>query len=353
MIQEEAMKENTAAVHVHLPSETATYLLNEKRMEISAIESRIGTPIMIIPTSELETPHYHIRRLRIDEYEAEADVPSYELDIVEEEEDELRKPAQPVPPLAPAEKPVIGPLTHAAAPPDTSRKANGGIIKKIIAGLLGKKAEKKSPAPTDHRSARHHQSPYRGHGGQRQRHRPHPAAHHERPSPSDRQPGSQDQHRPRPPQQQAAGSANSEAGHVPREKLEGSGGRRRRRGRRRGRGQDGRPPTDRKDVSTRSSTTDMNAQAGKSATGDLPPRRDTTNPPVTLPGGTPEHVTAESPVSTPWEKPETNKDAWDHPPAESTPREESRRETNSETASKPTLVQVETQHGTIDEVEPK
>ena len=88
MIQEEAMKENTAAVHVHLPVETATYLLNEKRMEIRAIESRIGTPVMIIPTSELETPHYHIRRLRIDEYEAEADVPSYELDIVEEEEEE-------------------------------------------------------------------------------------------------------------------------------------------------------------------------------------------------------------------------------------------------------------------------
>src|SRR3990170_485702 len=97
MIQEEAMKENTAAVHVHLPVETATYLLNEKRMEITAVESRVGTPIMIIPTSELETPHYHIRRLRIDEYEAEADVPSYEIDIVEKEEDDERRPAQPAP----------------------------------------------------------------------------------------------------------------------------------------------------------------------------------------------------------------------------------------------------------------
>ena len=353
MIQEEAMKENTAAVHVHLPSETATYLLNEKRMEISAIESRIGTPIMIIPTSELETPHYHIRRLRIDEYEAEADVPSYELDIVEEDEDELRKPAQPAPPLASAEKPVIGPLTHAAAPPDTSRKANGGIIKKIIAGLLGKRTEKKSPAPPDNRPARHHQPPHRGHGGQRQRHRPHPPAHHERPSTSDRQAGSHDQHRPRPPQQQASGNANNDAEQVHREKYEGSGGRRRRRGRRRGRGQEGRPPSDRKDVSTRSSTTDMNAQAGKSTSGDMAPRRDTANPPVTLPGGASEHVSNEPPVSTPWEKPETSKEAWDNSPAESTPRDESRPETNSESSSKPALVQVETQHGTINEIEPK
>src|SRR5205085_1198418 len=53
MVQEEAMKENTAAVHLHLPVETAAFLLNEKRMEVSSIESHIGTPIMIIPTPEL------------------------------------------------------------------------------------------------------------------------------------------------------------------------------------------------------------------------------------------------------------------------------------------------------------
>src|SRR6185436_15193763 len=73
MVQEEAMKENTAAVHVHLPVETSAFLLNEKRMEVSSIESHICTPIMIIPTPELQTPHYHIRRLRREEYEAESD----------------------------------------------------------------------------------------------------------------------------------------------------------------------------------------------------------------------------------------------------------------------------------------
>ncbi|HEY5682884.1 MAG TPA: Rne/Rng family ribonuclease, partial [Sulfuricaulis sp.] len=112
MIQEEAMKENTAAVHVHLPIDTATFLLNEKRMEIGAIESRIGTPIMVIAMPDMETPHYHIRRLRIDEYEAEADVPSYEIDLIEDEEEEERKPTQAAPDAVEAEKPVIGPLTH-------------------------------------------------------------------------------------------------------------------------------------------------------------------------------------------------------------------------------------------------
>ncbi len=117
MIQEEAMKENTAAVHVHLPVKTATYLLNEKRMEITALESRIGTPILIVPTPELETPHYRIRRLRLEEYEAEADIPSYEIELIEDEE-EAQTPAHAGTPSVP-EKPMISPftLTGSAPPP--------------------------------------------------------------------------------------------------------------------------------------------------------------------------------------------------------------------------------------------
>ncbi|MEK9133221.1 MAG: ribonuclease E/G, partial [Pseudomonadota bacterium] len=241
MIQEEAMKENTAAVHVHLPMETATYLLNEKRMEITAVESRVGTPIMIIPTSELETPHYHIRRLRIDEYEAEADVPSYEIDIVEKEEDDDRKPAQPAPAAAEAEKPVIGPLTHAAAAPTAmppkAAHGGGGILKKIITGLFGKKEEEKKPPVQESRPARQHQPQHRahgGHGGQRPHHRPHPQHRHERPPQPERQGGGQDRNRPRPPQPQAAGVPNNgpnvEGGQPQRDRPAGGSGRRRRRG---------------------------------------------------------------------------------------------------------------------------
>jgi len=134
MIQEEAMKENTAAAHVHLPVETATFLLNEKRLEINAIESRTGTPIMIIPTPELETPQYKIRRLRIDEYESEVDIPSYDLEIVEDEEEVVA--ASPAPE---AEKPAIGPLTHAAMPPPPPAKAAVGFWQRLIQSLFGKK----------------------------------------------------------------------------------------------------------------------------------------------------------------------------------------------------------------------
>lgn len=361
MIQEEAMKENTAAVHVHLPVETATYLLNEKRMEISAVESRIGTPIMIIPTSELETPHYHIRRLRIDEYEAEADVPSYELDIVENEEEEERKPVQPTQVAATAEKPVIGPLTHAAAPPEPSKAANHsiGIIKKIITGLFGKNEtrEEKKPVAPENRPTRHQQPP-RGHGGQRphQHHRPPQNQRHERPASSERQGGNPEHNRPRPPQAQhaTASSGGGGDGGQPQHDRHESSRRRGRRGRRRsGRNQEGRPPQDRQDVSTRSSATEMNAAAGRPARDTYPTNQESQNPPPAKPVAVPEHNADNSPSSTSWEKPMESHEGWNRPPADNTTHEEHRGSDSPAVPSKPDLVQIETQPGSANETEPK
>ena len=354
MIQEEAMKENTAAVHVHLPVETATYLLNEKRMEISAIESRIGTPVMIIPTSELETPHYHIRRLRIDEYEAEAEIPSYELDIVEEEEEEERKPAQPTPSAAPMEKPVIGPLTHAAAPPEPAKAENGGILKKIITGLFGKKEEPKKAQAQEPRPARQQQR-QRGHGGQRPHHRPHHGQRHERPAQADRQTGGNQEHsrsRPAPAQQAAAGEGTQ----AQRERPEGGSGRRRRRGRRRGgRSQEGKPQ-ERQNASTRSSTSDMNAAQEKPVRDSFPAREETgvpSNAADTAPVHVPEQNASDSPSASSWEKPMENHDAWNTPAPESAPREEQRDASNEDSKPMPELVQVETHTHVVDDNEPK
>ncbi|MFQ5761095.1 MAG: Rne/Rng family ribonuclease, partial [Acidiferrobacterales bacterium] len=111
MIQDEALKENTATVHVHLPVETATYLLNEKRFEITAIESRLGTSILIMPTPKLETPHFRIKRLRSEELEAEGNVPSYEIPTSEETETETTTT------VAKPEKAVVGPIAHLVTPP--------------------------------------------------------------------------------------------------------------------------------------------------------------------------------------------------------------------------------------------
>jgi len=80
IVQEEAMKENTGAVHVQVPVDAASFLLNEKRAEIQKLEGRLKVNIVLVPNPHLETPHYKVQRLRHDELNAMEHVPaSYEL----------------------------------------------------------------------------------------------------------------------------------------------------------------------------------------------------------------------------------------------------------------------------------
>jgi ribonuclease E len=67
ILEEETMKENTGAVHVQVPVDVATFLLNEKRPDIQAIELRHKATIMLIPNIHLETPAHNITRLRYDD----------------------------------------------------------------------------------------------------------------------------------------------------------------------------------------------------------------------------------------------------------------------------------------------
>jgi len=80
IVQEEAMKENTGAVHVQVPVDAASFLLNEKRSEIQKLEARLKVNILLVPNPHLETPHYKVQRLRHDELNAMEHVPaSYEM----------------------------------------------------------------------------------------------------------------------------------------------------------------------------------------------------------------------------------------------------------------------------------
>lgn len=67
LLQEEAMKENTAAVHAQVPVEVATFLLNEKRADITKIETRLKVNLILIPNKYIETPHHVIERLKHDD----------------------------------------------------------------------------------------------------------------------------------------------------------------------------------------------------------------------------------------------------------------------------------------------
>src|SRR3954463_5705799 len=86
ILQEEAMKENTAAIHAQVPVDVATYLLNEKRSEIFQIEARLKVNVLLIPNPRLEPPNYQVERLRHDAPHLDENKPSYEMASIPDEE---------------------------------------------------------------------------------------------------------------------------------------------------------------------------------------------------------------------------------------------------------------------------
>src|SRR5207344_2564811 len=67
ILQEEAMKDNTAQVVAQMPVDVATFLLNEKRTDVLSIETRFKVNVLLVPNRHLETPNYSVERLRHDE----------------------------------------------------------------------------------------------------------------------------------------------------------------------------------------------------------------------------------------------------------------------------------------------
>ena len=70
LIGEEARKDRSSRVIAQLPVDVATYLLNEKRDWIRAIEERDHVQLVLIANPHLETPNYSLRRVRDDQVSA-------------------------------------------------------------------------------------------------------------------------------------------------------------------------------------------------------------------------------------------------------------------------------------------
>jgi ribonuclease E len=84
LIEEEALKDKTNEVRVQLPVSVATFLLNEKRQSINELEYKLQCKIVLIPNSNLETPHYNIQRIYGEVYNASR--PSF--DLIEQKNDQ-------------------------------------------------------------------------------------------------------------------------------------------------------------------------------------------------------------------------------------------------------------------------
>ncbi|SBT06049.1 fused ribonucleaseE: endoribonuclease; RNA-binding protein; RNA degradosome binding protein [Candidatus Accumulibacter aalborgensis] len=80
ILEEEAMKDNTATVHAQVPVDVATFLLNEKRTDVQAVELRHKVTILLIPNIHLETPQHTMVRVRHDDLlQDELQQPSYRM----------------------------------------------------------------------------------------------------------------------------------------------------------------------------------------------------------------------------------------------------------------------------------
>ncbi len=174
ILQEEASKEGTGALHAQVPVDVATFILNEKRQEISKIESRYKVQIVLIPNTSLETPHYHIERLRADDERLDDDVASYKraedlspvaddpyaLKSAKEEAGKQQRAKQ-VPVIKnilPQEvAPVHQPRTPEAKPEAKQEKKPEGFFSKILSffGLGGEaKREEKEEKPAEKKPVR-------------------------------------------------------------------------------------------------------------------------------------------------------------------------------------------------------
>ncbi|MBD3669496.1 MAG: ribonuclease E [Gammaproteobacteria bacterium] len=143
IIEEEAMKEKTGRIQAQLPIVVATFLLNEKRQMIHAIEARQGVQVIVIPNPHMETPHYEVIRVREDEIpEKTEDQASYEMALKQEVEvPEISEP-QKTSTEAPAVKTVVPP-----SPASRPQPSQPGLFVRLFRLLFGSGGtKKKKPA---------------------------------------------------------------------------------------------------------------------------------------------------------------------------------------------------------------
>ena len=132
LLEEEAMKESTAKVMAQVPIDVATYLLNEKRQDISGIEERQEIKILLIPNQNLETPHYEVERIR----EQDGDrirATEESVDLVEEtspvSSDEWQEP------VSQAARPLVRALERSGPKPAAQKP--GGFLARLFSALGG------------------------------------------------------------------------------------------------------------------------------------------------------------------------------------------------------------------------
>ncbi|MFN7197204.1 MAG: ribonuclease E/G, partial [Hylemonella sp.] len=128
IIQEESQKDNTAAVHCQVPVDVASFLLNEKRNEITKIELKQRINVLLIPNKSLETPNYKLERLKHDDPRLDRIEASYKMaEEIEDATTVTRRSQEPTNKQTPLIKGVLpdapAPIVTPAASPAAAQAA--------------------------------------------------------------------------------------------------------------------------------------------------------------------------------------------------------------------------------------
>ena len=138
IIGEDSAKDNTAEIQVFVPSDVASYLLNEKRNDIIRIEKANNIRVIIVADPYKARPYYKVSRIKasdvkkIDSYKLTPNSPEPDTDW----RDDKNKSNS------------MKPLVDGIKPPKMPKKKKEGLVSwiKSIAGLEAE--EKKEPTKT-------------------------------------------------------------------------------------------------------------------------------------------------------------------------------------------------------------
>ena len=127
IVGEDAAKENTGEIHVYVPADVASYLLNEKRYDIINIEQSNKIKILVIADPYKSRPYYKVVRIKAsdvkknDSYSLSPDSPEPKIDW--RDSDNRSK--------------TMKPLVDGVKPPKMPKKRKDGIVKwlKTITGI--------------------------------------------------------------------------------------------------------------------------------------------------------------------------------------------------------------------------
>ncbi len=144
LIEEEALKDKTAEVHVQLPVDLATFIMNEKRDFVLNIEKRHGVNVLIIANPHLQSPQYSITRVKEDNV-GKNKKPSYSL--IEQPEVVLNRSEQGAQRAA---EPVVKPISSQGK----TQSNHTSLFKRIWNSLFGATEVVEQPKKREERNPR-------------------------------------------------------------------------------------------------------------------------------------------------------------------------------------------------------